>query len=114
MGVYPERAKNADSVRHLPLQVVREALAEGKGWRIWATLDSDLPTLAEAAPDAVLDAVERDLSANPSPLQGAFWGRAVFPLFAGTPYVGLLWALERMAWSSEYFSRGCYDTGPPG
>ena len=104
MGVYPERAKNADSVRHLPLQVVREALSEGKGWQIWATLDRDLAALAEAAPDAVLDAVERDLSANPSPFKELF-GQGGNPLFAGTPYVGLLGALERVAWSADHFAR---------
>ena len=104
MGVNPERAKNADSVRHLPLLVVREALSEGKGWQIWSTLDRDLPTLAEAAPDAVLDAVERDLAANPSPFAELF-GQGGDPLFAGMPHAGLLWALERIAWSADHFSR---------
>ena len=104
MGVYPERAKNADSVRHLPLLVVREALSEGKGWRIWATLDRDLPTLAEAAPDAVLDAVERDLATNPSPFAELF-GQGGDPLFAGMPQAGMLWAMERMAWSVDHFSQ---------
>ena len=104
LGVYPERAKNADSVRHLPLQVVREALSEGKGWQIWATLYRDLATLAEAAPDDVLDAVERDLSANPSPFRELF-GQGGDPLFSGMPYVGLLGALERMAWSADHFAR---------
>ena len=89
MGVYPERAKNADSVRHLPLLAVREALSEGKGWQIWATLYRDLATLAEAAPVAVLDAVERDLSANPSPFKELF-GQGGDPMFSGVPYVGLL------------------------
>ena len=104
MGVYPERARNAESVQHLPLQVIREVLSEGKGWQIWATLDSDLATLAEAAPDAVLDAVERDLSANPSPFRELF-GQGGAPLFAGIPYVGLLGALERIAWSADHFAR---------
>ena len=103
MGVYPERAKNADSVRHLPLQVVREALTEENGWQIWATLYRDLATLAEAAPDAVLDAVERDLWTDPSPFKELF-GQGGDPLFSGTPYVGLLGALERMAWSADHFA----------
>ena len=104
MGVYPERAKNADSVRHLPLQVLREALSERKGWQIWATLYRDLATLAEAAPDALLDAVERDLSANTTPFRELF-GQGGDPLFSGMPYVGLLGALERMAWSADHFAR---------
>ena len=104
MGVYPERAKNADSVQYVPSQVVTESLSEGKGWQIWATLGNDLATLAEAAPDTVLDAVERDLSANPTPLKELF-GHYGSPLFARTPYTGLLWALERMAWSADHFAR---------
>ena len=104
MGVYPERAKNADSVQHLPLLVVREVLSEGKGWEIWATLYRDLATLAEAAPDAVLDAVERDLWTSPTPFKELF-GQGGDPLFSGTPYVGLLGALERMAWSADHFAR---------
>ena len=104
MGVYSERAKNADSVRHLPLLAIREALSEGKGWHIWATLDRDLAILAEAAPDAVLDAVERDLAANPSSYAKLF-GQGGNPLFAGMPHAGLLWALERMAWSADHFAR---------
>ena len=104
MGVYPERAKNADSVQHIPLQVVRETLSEGKEWQIWATLYRDLATLAEAAPDAVLDAVERDLWTCPTPFKELF-GEGGDPLFSGTPYVGLLGALERMAWSADHFAR---------
>ena len=104
MGVYPERAKNANSVQYIPLQVVTESLAEGKGWQIWATLGNDLATLAEAAPDAVLDAMERDLSANPTPLKELF-RQGGDPLFSGMPFAGLLWALERMAWSADHFSR---------
>ena len=104
MGTYPERAKNIESVRYLPVQVVSKALSAGKGWEIWATLSHELPALAEAAPDAFLDAVERDLSASPSPFEDLF-GQVGHSLFDGTPYTGLLWALERLAWSADHFSR---------
>ena len=104
MGTYPERAKNLESVRYLPVRVTTEALSAGKGWAIWATLSHELPILAEAAPDALLDAVERDLSASPSPLEDLF-GQVGHSLFDGTPYTGLLWALERLAWSADHFSR---------
>ena len=104
MGTYPERAKNLDSVWYLPSQVITETLSEDKGWEIWATLSHDLATLAEASPDAVLDAAERCLSVGPSPLEELF-GQGGSTLFAGTPYTGLLWALERLAWSADHFSR---------
>ena len=104
MGTYPERARNLEPVRYLPVRVTSEALSEGKGWAIWATLSHELPTLAEAAPDAFLDAVERDLSASPSPFEDLF-GQVGHSLFNVTPYTGLLWALERLAWSADHFSR---------
>ena len=104
MGTYPERAKNLESVHYLPVRVISAALSEGKGWSIWATLSRELPSLAEAAPDAFLDAVERDLSASPSPFEDLF-GQVGHSLLDGTPYTGLLWALERLAWSADHFSR---------
>ena len=61
--------------------------------------------MAEAAPDAVLDAVERDLWTSPTPFKELFGQRRGDPLFSGTPYVGLLGALERMAWSADHFAR---------
>ena len=72
MSVYSERVQFTASAGSVPTQVISGSLAEGKGWRIWATLNSELATLAEAAPDALLSALERDLSADPSPLKDLF------------------------------------------
>ena len=48
--------------------------------------------------------MERDLSANPTPFKELF-GEGGGLVFSGTPYTGLLWALERMAWSADHFAR---------
>ena len=104
MGTHADRVKNAEGASFVPVRVVSHALAEGKGWQIWATLTGSLAELAEAAPEALLDAVERDLDADPSPFEDLFIqeGNA---LFGGTPHTGLLWALELLAWSRDHFAR---------
>lgn len=104
MGTHPERAKNASAASIVPAQVVSAALGDAKGWQIWATLSGDLSTLAEATPEALLDAVERDLLESQTPFSDLF-GQEGDGLFGGAPHCGLLWALELLAWSSDHFSR---------
>jgi len=83
--------------------VVREILADAD-WVLWASLNDLLPLLAEAAPGEFLDTVEKALSSDPCPFDAVFaqegtgtWGRNYM--------TGLLWALETLAWDSEYLSR---------
>ena len=104
MGVYHDRVRFSDSAEHVPSQVVGSSLSEERGWPIWATLYGELTTLAEAAPDALLDAVERDLSACPSPFSDLFLQEGT-PPFGGIPHAGLLWALDLLSWSVDHFSR---------
>ena len=104
MGVHPDRANLVESASYVPSNVVSDSLAEGKGWQIWATLSGILPILAEAAADPFLDAVERDLSAEPSPFKD-LCAQGGAPMFAGVPHAGLFWALETLAWSQDHFSR---------
>ena len=104
MGVEPDRAMLVDSVADVPLKVVFDLLAPETGWELWATLSDVLPILAEAAPDQFLDAVERDLSPDSCALKDLF-GQSGSSILARAPYVGLLWALETLAWSKDHFSR---------
>ena len=104
MGNQGERALNVGDVPYRPAVVLRQVLTDDKGWEIWATLSGDLATLAEADPDTVLEAIERQLSATPSSFEDLFHQEGD-PLFGGAQHTGLLWALERLAWSPEYFSR---------
>ena len=103
MGTHPDEAKNAEGASLTPLLVVRSVLEDGRGWRIWATLDRNLPTLAEAAPEEFMEAVRRDLAARPSPFKDLFdqENRAAL---GEASHVGLLWALEHLAWSREHFA----------
>lgn len=69
----------------------------------WRTLSDVLPLLAEGAPDEFLDAVEDNLR-EPHPLLLAMFSESQTP-FGGSAHTGLLWALERLAWSREHFDR---------
>ena len=104
MGNQGERAYNVGDVSYHPAMVLRRVLTDDKGWEIWATLSGDLATLAEADPDTLLEAIERRLSSAPSSFEDLFHQEGD-PLFGGAQHTGLLWALERLAWSSEYFPR---------
>ena len=104
MGTQADRARNAEGASYVPPRVVSVALEGGKGWQTWATLSGSLTELAEAAPEDLLDAVERDLAADPSPFEDLFTQEGD-GLSGGTPHTGLLWALETLAWSQDYFAR---------
>jgi addiction module HigA family antidote len=80
-------------------------LLDGKsGEKRWASLSSLLPRLAEAAPEAFLDALETNLTKTPSEVLGLFEDEG-FPLGGGSRHTHLLWALETLAWYPEYLPR---------
>ena len=86
------------------VRVVRGILPAGAKWQRWASIGHLLSLIAEAAPAAVLSAIEDDLrSADPELPKlfaeegGDIGGRA--------EHTGLLWALERLSWAPEHLSR---------
>ena len=82
---------------------MREILADAD-WIIWASLDDLLPLLAEASPVEFLDAVEKALKYEPCPFDMLFAqeGNGIM----GRNYTtGLLWALETLAWDTNYLTR---------
>jgi transcriptional regulator with XRE-family HTH domain len=85
--------------RSLATHVVR-SLLDGKDWKVWASLSSELPLLAEAAPDAFLSALENDLSKR-SPVVLKLFESDASPSFGSHPHTGLLFALEGLAWDSK-------------
>jgi hypothetical protein len=85
--------------------IVRELLERAnKNWRLWASLSRDLALLAEGAPEAFLAAVEEGLQ-GVGPLLKLFDEQQGDPLFSSPSHTGLLWALERLAWSDEHLAR---------
>lgn len=69
----------------------------------WLSLAKWLPDLAEAAPDAFLEAIEvliDDKSATKKIFEDEQEG-----IFSSSMHTYVLWALERLAWGSDYLSR---------
>ncbi len=60
-----------------------------------------LPVLAEAAPSAFLDALERSLARGATGVVHVFSEEGDF----SSPHTGLLWALERLGWAPERMPR---------
>lgn len=86
--------------------VVRDLLSAASSER-WYSVRDVLPGLAEAAPSEFLDALDRDLRCLEPAILALFSeekGEAPgFTKDSGHP--ALLWALERLAWSSRFFTR---------
>lgn len=88
--------------------IVRRLLKQAnRDWRIWASLSTWLPLLAEAAPDEFLNAVETGVAGDRPILQHMFTD-SDSSLFTESPHTGLLWALERLAWSPDFLSRAAH------
>nr|VFJ92568.1 MAG: hypothetical protein BECKH772A_GA0070896_100458 [Candidatus Kentron sp. H]VFJ93472.1 MAG: hypothetical protein BECKH772B_GA0070898_100459 [Candidatus Kentron sp. H]VFK00253.1 MAG: hypothetical protein BECKH772C_GA0070978_100429 [Candidatus Kentron sp. H] len=88
---------------------VRELFANAD-WLLWGSLNHLLPTLAEAAPGEFLDAVEKALRLNPCPFDELF-AQEDNGVFGENYLTGLLWALEGLAWDSQYLVRVCVVLG---
>lgn len=85
--------------------VVRDLLNKAS-WDRWASLDSIMPLLAEAAPDEFLDAVESVLvDLDNTPFHKIFEEEGGGGLGGWNYMSGLLWSLETLAWSPEFLSR---------
>ncbi|WCK53439.1 hypothetical protein PP175_19110 [Aneurinibacillus sp. Ricciae_BoGa-3] len=92
------------SLRQHAVNIIFKLLENARNnWRIWATLSPVLPLLAEAAPDQFLDAIEEEIT-NKEVIIKLFADHED-TLFSSSPHTGLLWALETLAWSSDYIGR---------
>lgn len=81
-------------------------LLKNANWERWASLDSLLPLLAEAAPTEFLDAVESVLVDIPStPFHEIFAQEKAGGIDSANYMTGLLWALEGLAWNENYLAR---------
>jgi hypothetical protein len=76
----------------------------------WSALADELPSLAEGAPDAFLPGVRAGSTGDEPVLRQIFRDDGDSdPFFAtSSPHTGLLWALERVAWSDEHFAQVIY------
>ncbi|NJO80300.1 MAG: hypothetical protein HC827_18510 [Cyanobacteria bacterium RM1_2_2] len=82
-------------------EIVHKLLRGHSNWKRWASVADLLPTLAEAAPDVFLSAVEVGLKGDQPPVLRLFLEEEPW----GSPHTGLLWALELLAWNLKYLGR---------
>lgn len=99
----PTGAVPAEYAQRLVINVLNRANADLSG-DLWRCLGDVIPMLAEAAPDAFLDAIGDGLESESSPV-AALLTEGQSDAFTPPPYTGLLWALERIAWSPEHLVR---------
>ena len=101
-----EPIANAGTAGDYASVVARELLAkaaEDETGRTWQSLSDVLPLVAEASPRVFLDAVDSDLDRAAPLLISMFQDKEDDPWFStSSPHTGLLWALESLAWSSEW------------
>lgn len=71
---------------------------------MWKSFEGTLPLIAEASPTAFLEAVEKHLGIEKSPIASLFEEDPGF-LTAQSYHTGLLWALENLAWFPQFLSR---------
>ena len=83
-------------------RLLRDANDDPTGRR-WADLEEELPLLAEAAPNIFLEETQRGLEGD-SPVLARLLVEEPGMIVPRARATGLLWALERLAWSPEYLS----------
>lgn len=76
--------------------------------KAWPTLSRWLPDFAEASPDEFL-ALVQSLAGDHGAIEAMFV-EGDTP-FTSSPHVNLLWAIERVAWSAEYFTAAVLRLG---
>ena len=94
LAIHSSKLKHCTQYRpeYIVNSVIKELL-DNNDWKLWASLNNVLPTLAEAAPDQFLESVENALNQSPCPFDnkdGVTNTRCLIALY---------WALETLAWS---------------
>jgi excisionase family DNA binding protein len=113
MGTYGDRETpdGTISLAESAAEVVRLLLAAANRdapGHLWHQLSGSLPMIAEAAPQVFVDAIEDDLSSSSPVLVNLFQDQVEgrFQLGPSSPHPYLLWALETVSWSVDFFLDG--------
>ncbi len=103
LAVYGNRSPSVASTQAFADHVVKEVFATADKWESWASIKDATALLAEAAPDTFMESVEQGISKSPDIFKELM--KDDNSVFGECRHSGLLWALEGIAWSSEYFFR---------
>jgi transcriptional regulator with XRE-family HTH domain len=103
LAMFGQRLSSIPNAGQYADRVVGALLMDADAQR-WYSLSRELRTLAEAAPDTFLRAVEKSLQRDDTPIKALFQEDGG-PLFGSANHSNLLWALEMLAWSPHYLAR---------
>jgi excisionase family DNA binding protein len=107
----PPELQMQNQVDFVVRSLLDEANAEATG-EVWARIAHVLPLLAEAAPESFQDAVELDLDRSDPVLRTMFKDQGSDTMFGpSSPHPNLLWAIETLCWSPEFFGRAAFLLG---
>jgi hypothetical protein len=98
------RVNASQATAHFSHRLVTKLLGGKSDAKRWASLSELLPQLAEAAPEAFLDALEEDLCQDAPDVLCLFEAEER-PLGGGDRYTYILWALETLAWYPAHLSQ---------
>lgn len=99
--VFPQPAEIP--LNNYATRIVRRLFERTNGdWRVCATLSIILPFLAEAAPDSVLTELDEGCEGE-QPILLQLFTDLEETFSSSSPHTGLLWALETLAWNTNYF-----------
>jgi hypothetical protein len=106
LGSHPKALTSCshDKAGETAVRAVHAILADAD-WQRWASLGDLHPLLAEAAPGAFLDSIERALNSAPCPFDEVFAQEGDDGFMGRTYMSGVLWALETLAWDASHLSR---------
>lgn len=94
----------ADHARRIVRTVISAANGDDTG-TTWRSLAGVLPAIAEGAPQTLLDLLHEELESTPAAIESMFCDNEQSSwLFSDSPHTGLLWALEGLCWSPDYFA----------
>ena len=91
--------------QYLVYHIIKKVLSSND-WKLWASLNSLLPILAEADPKAFMDSLHEQLTNSSNAIIGLF-NQEGDGFTSGSLITGLLWGLEIVAWFPNYFQRVC-------
>jgi transcriptional regulator with XRE-family HTH domain len=102
LAVYGDHVKSVSNAFSRTESIVRQLL-DGADAKRWWSVSNELRTLAEASPEAFLDALDTSLGLPDTPVMKIFHEDA--DPWGGAHHTDLLWGLEELAWSPRYLLR---------
>lgn len=103
LTVFGNRSPQVPSTQTFADHVVKQVFATADKWEAWASIKDATPLFSEAAPDTFMEAVEQGIAKTPTIFQELMKDSG--SVFGECHHSGLLWALESIAWSQDYFAR---------